>query len=123
MKLEKRELDPVKWDVAVQNLLNRTWSQRKAAEFLEIPPMTLHNHLKYAKLLDQVTGGKHGNAGTNSRAAKEDPERYQRYIDAVNFAIKFNNISLAATKYDVTYQVLARKVRAEKAARQQPKAA
>lgn len=124
MKIPKIEIDPVNWQVNIAKLLAGEITRKECADAVGLNYNTFINRLRYEKVADKVKEAVvHPNTGVNNPRVKEDPERYQRYRDAVEHAIKFNSTKAAADKYNVGYQYLSRLVRAEKAARQQPKAA
>ena len=124
MKIPKIEIDPVNWQANISLLLEGKITRKECAAAVGLNYQTFIKRLKYEKLDDKVKAAvTHPNSGTGNVRAKEDPQRYQRYRDAVEHAIKFNSTKAAADKFDVGYQYLSRLVRAEKAARQQPKAA
>ena len=122
MKIPKIEVDPVKWQDGETKLLAGEFTRQQCADYVGLHYQTFVGRLRHEGLTAKVKAV-HPNTGVNNPRVKEDPERYQRYRDAVEHAIKFNSTKAAADKYDVGYQYLSRLVRAEKAARQQPKAA
>ena len=117
MKIPKKEVDPVKWDEAVKALTSGTFSRQQAADHVGLAYSTFCQRLK-REVPDNVLADNpvDGRAGLQSWRAKEDPERHDRYRMATALALKTGAVAAAATKYDVNYQVLARKVRAAKGA-------
>jgi hypothetical protein len=111
MAIEKIAPDTAKWNEAVSALKSGAMTRQQAAGHVGLSYMTFTNHLKSAGILDEL---KAMSGGSLNRIAAEDPERQRRYSDAVNHAIKYGSVKLAADKYEVNYQVLSRRVRAAK---------
>lgn len=117
MKIEKREVDSDLWRQAVANLLGKVWTRQQAAEHVGLPYSTFCKRLKYEGVLEAVNeGASHGNAGLNNGAAKVDPDRHQRYSEAMSHALATGQVADAARRFSVNFQVLARRVRAAKMA-------
>lgn len=112
MKIPKIEIDPVNWQVNIAKLLAGEITRKECADAVGLSYTTFIRRLRYEKIADKVKEAVvHPNSGANNARAKEDPERHQRYLDAVAHAVKFGSTKAAADKYEVNYQVLSRKVR------------
>lgn len=114
MKIPKIEVDAAQWDEAIKRLSLNEWSRKQCAEFLGLNYSTFVGKLRYAGIAETLAHTRR-NAGATSRMAQEDPERHQRYQDAVRYALTCFSVTAAAKRFDVNYQVLSRKVRAAKA--------
>jgi hypothetical protein len=114
VKIPKIEIDEAKWNEAVAHLEAMTWSRQQCADYLGIAYATFLDRLRYAGLADKLKHTRR-NLGANNARYKENPELFQRYQDAVAYALKVFSVKKSADKFGVNYQVLSRKVRAAKA--------
>lgn len=118
MPIPKLEIPHNVWDAAIAKLLAGEISRKECAASLGMAYSTFVTRLNAKSRADVNARIRHASSGLNNVTAKEDPERHQRYLDAVAHAVKFGSIRAAADKFGVNYQVLGRKVREAKEAQQ-----
>lgn len=120
MPIPKIEIPDNVWDAAIAKLLAGEITRKECAELVGLKYGTFIARLqtkKYAHLNLHETVA-HPNKGAGNATAKADPERHQRYLDAVDMALRTGSTKKASDLYKVSYQVLSRKVREAKEAQQ-----
>lgn len=116
MKIPATPVNAEAWDAAIADLIAGKITRKEAAERVGLKYDTFLKRTRYTgiqKALRQVVD--HANSGENSRAAKEDPDRFARYKAAVAEVVAGRKCSEVARRYELNYQVLFRKVKAAKA--------
>lgn len=118
MRTSKYTNDPALSSL-VDRIVSRELTRKQAAETLGISVETFNSRLARAKMIERL---KPHRDYTGDHLFKPDPDKVKAYEDAVAYAFAHPRISVAAVhrKYpDLSYQMLARKVKAAYAKREE----